>query len=341
MALSVVCIVIVLLLGLLVIGLLRSHADILRALHSLGAGVDEVSSPTGAAAAGGHGQYVATPARRRPGGPVVVGPPLPHERQSDTASDVAGTSPDGAAVSIAATGVDQRTLFAFLTTGCVSCAGFWEAFEHGGPPSLPEGVRPVIVTKGPEHESPAVVAGRGGRVPVVMSTAAWSDYEVPGSPFFVLVDGPSSRRIGEGSAPEFAQIVGMVELYERYSDREEASNEHSRRHRPPSRRRWGRDSPLMPPTGSAKPATTASCSPPASLPAIRAFTRPGTAGPATPPSRRRSDRGRRQWQRSESSPVGWSSPVWRGGGRRGHPEASRCSRASLRSASGDGETDGP
>lgn len=211
MALSVVCIVIVLLLGLLVIGLLRSHADILRALHSLGAGVDEVSSPTGAAAAGGHGQYVATPARRRPGGPVVVGPPLPHERQSDTASDVAGTSPDGAAVSIAATGVDQRTLFAFLTTGCVSCAGFWEAFEHGGPPSLPEGVRPVIVTKGPEHESPAVVAGRGGRVPVVMSTAAWSDYEVPGSPFFVLVDGPSSRRIGEGSAPEFAQIVGMVE----------------------------------------------------------------------------------------------------------------------------------
>lgn len=209
LALSVVCIVIVLLLGLLVIGLLRSHADILRALHSLGAGVEDVSSR--AAAGGGRSQYVAPPARREPGGPVVVGPPLPHERQSDTACDVAGTSPDGAAVAIAATGIDQRTLFAFLTTGCASCAGFWEAFERAGPPSLPEGVRPVIVTKGPEHESPVIVAGRGGRVPVVMSTAAWSDYEVPGSPFFVLVDGSSSRRIGEGSAPEYAQIVNMVE----------------------------------------------------------------------------------------------------------------------------------
>ena len=33
-----------------------------------------------------------------------------------------------------------------------------------------------------------------------MSTEAWTDYEVPGSPFFVLVDGAGGRRIGEGVA---------------------------------------------------------------------------------------------------------------------------------------------
>ena len=43
-----------------------------------------------------------------------------------------------------------------------------------------------------------------------MSTEAWGDYEVPGSPFFVLIDGASGRRIGEGVANRFEQVVELV-----------------------------------------------------------------------------------------------------------------------------------
>ena len=43
-----------------------------------------------------------------------------------------------------------------------------------------------------------------------MSSEAWSDYEVPGSPFFVLVDGDQGRRIGEGVAQNFTQIADLV-----------------------------------------------------------------------------------------------------------------------------------
>jgi hypothetical protein len=43
-ALAVVLSVIVLLLGVLVAGLLRSHADILKSLHELGVGVGEPST---------------------------------------------------------------------------------------------------------------------------------------------------------------------------------------------------------------------------------------------------------------------------------------------------------
>jgi hypothetical protein len=211
LALIVVCIAMVLLLGLLVIGLLRSHADILRALHSLGAGVGEL---TPGRAASGPSQTTTAPVeltRRDADGPLVVGPSLPAERRSSSASNVVGLSPEGEAVAIAATGLEQQTLFAFLTTGCSSCGRFWEALEDPWRFGLPASVRPVIVTKGSELESPAAVRRHITSVAVVMSTEAWTDYEVPGAPFFALVDGPSSRRVGEGTARDFAQIVSMVE----------------------------------------------------------------------------------------------------------------------------------
>lgn len=207
LALIVVCIVMILLLGLLVIGLLRSHADILRALHSLGAGVGDPTSGHAAQAPSAPVEL----SRRDSGGPLVLGPRLPAERRSSSASDVVGTSPDGEAVAIPASGTAHQTLFAFLTSGCSSCARFWEALDDPWKLGLPSSVRPVIVTKGPELESPAIVRGHASPLTVVMSTEAWADYEVPGAPFFALVDGPSSRRIGEGTARDFAQIVSMVE----------------------------------------------------------------------------------------------------------------------------------
>ena len=64
---------------------------------------------------------------------------------------------------------------------------------------LPDHTRVVIVTKGPDREVPSEVRSRTtGRVPVVMSTDAWVDYQVPGSPFFVLVDGATGARSGRG-----------------------------------------------------------------------------------------------------------------------------------------------
>ena len=103
------------------------------------------------------------------------------------------------------------TLLAFLSTGCASCAGFWESFRRPDSLGLPPGTRLVVVTKGPEREiagEVAPLAAPGLRV--LMSSDAWTEYEVPGSPFFVLVDGTSGRRIGEGVANQLAQVAELV-----------------------------------------------------------------------------------------------------------------------------------
>ncbi|HVM65692.1 MAG TPA: hypothetical protein VMU14_12585 [Acidimicrobiales bacterium] len=196
-ALVVTLTVVVVLMGVLVAGLLRSHADILRALHELGAGVGD---PAGADTGALHARPV----------PVRMGPTLPPERASG-AHDVAGVTPTGDALALSVRSTGHATLLAFLSSGCTSCQQFWNALASDPPPGLPEGIRPAIVTKGPEFEIPAEVAARAPRqVPVVMSTEAWSDYEVPASPFFVLVDGATGRRVGEGVANHFGQVADLV-----------------------------------------------------------------------------------------------------------------------------------
>ena len=103
------------------------------------------------------------------------------------------------------------TLLAFLSSGCSSCAGFWEAFHDQGQLELPAGARLVVVTKGPDREVAGEVAALAPPgTTVVMSNDAWTDYEVPGSPFFVLVDGGRGRRIGEGVATHFRQVAELV-----------------------------------------------------------------------------------------------------------------------------------
>jgi hypothetical protein len=199
-ALAVVLSVVVLLLGVLVAGLLRSHADILKALHDLGAGVGD---PTGTVGPTDH--------RGAPAVPVTMGPPLPGERNSTSAPTVAGVTPGGDALGVSVATADHATLLAFLSSGCTTCAGFWQSFRDPGSLGLPAGTRLVVVTKGPELEVPTEVATSAGpALTVIMSTEAWTDYEVPGSPFFVLVDGRSGRRIGEGVANHFRQVVEMV-----------------------------------------------------------------------------------------------------------------------------------
>ncbi len=206
-ALAIVLSVIVLLLAVLVAGLLRSHADILKALHDLGVGVGE---PAGAASLSGSRH----PGPRGAGSPAVplsMGPPLPGERSSTSAPTVAGVTPEGDALAASVASAGHATLLAFLSSGCITCAGFWKSFEHPDRLGLPAGTRLVVVTKGPDMEVPAEVARHAHQaLTVIMSTGAWGDYEVPGSPFFVLVDGRSGRRIGEGVANHFHQVVEMV-----------------------------------------------------------------------------------------------------------------------------------
>ena len=211
-ALAVVLSVIVLLLGVLVAGLLRSHADILKALHDLGVGVGEPTATDQSdhrhdhgGGAGARNGSEAVPI------PLTMGPPLPGERNSTSAPTVAGVTPGGDALAVAVGGSGHLTLLAFLSSGCATCAGFWKAFQDPGLSGLPQGTRLVVVTKGPDMEIPAEVA-RHQRpdLTVVMSTEAWTDYEVPGSPFFVLVDGSNGRRIGEGVANHFNQVVELV-----------------------------------------------------------------------------------------------------------------------------------
>ena len=99
-----------------------------------------------------------------------------------------------------------------------------------------------------------------------MSTEAWSDYEVPGSPFFVLVDGRSGRRIGEGVANHFSQVVELV----RRAESDARAFFGGRRHRPGARRLGDRRASTAPARGSWT--TTGSSSRPASSPATRAST---------------------------------------------------------------------
>ncbi|HWF16495.1 MAG TPA: hypothetical protein VG244_09975 [Acidimicrobiales bacterium] len=196
-ALVVVVTFVVLVLSVLVAGLLRSHADILRSLHELGVGVGDPASTDGA-----------QPSHERT-------PRLPtwSTSQTDllTAHTVAGVTPSGDARAVAMTNHDGFTLLGFLSSGCTTCSDFWEALQSPDTLGLSDDTRVVIVTKGPDRETPNEVAALStGRVPVVMSTEAWLDYQVPGSPFFVLVDGGTGVSVGQGVAAHVGQLLDLI-----------------------------------------------------------------------------------------------------------------------------------
>jgi len=157
-ALLVTLSVAVALLGLLVAGLLRSHADILRALHSLGAGIGDPLAESGDGHDHPHESTVLQLGRR-----------LPPERSTD-APDIVGTTLDGDAVAITAMAA-PRTLLAFLSSGCTTCARFWTALRGPSALALPRDVRVVIVTKGLDlEERDALVRVDPRVVELVLST---------------------------------------------------------------------------------------------------------------------------------------------------------------------------
>jgi len=193
------------LLGVLVVGLLRSHAEILRALHDLGVNLED--GPPAPSA------RTATTVSRH--GPVRTAEGVPAPRSGEPlgdAADIAGQLPRGGTALVAVRDVEHATLLAFLSTGCGTCGTFWEALrEDPGAHLTDPSTRVVVVTNGPEAESPAAVADLApAGIITVMSSEAWDDYGVPVSPYFVLVDGPSGRVAGEGSGTSWAQVLDLL-----------------------------------------------------------------------------------------------------------------------------------
>lgn len=177
------------LLVLLVAGLLRSHAEILR---RLGPPTAEGESPESDAR---QDPRLPSPARRA---------------TTREGNEIVGVSLEREPVKVGFGDEGPPTLLAFLTSGCAVCEGFWHDLRGGRRPSeLPPNIRVVAVTKDGSHESPSrlrQLAPTG--TPVVMSSAAWADYAVPAAPYFVYLEG--AEIMGEGSANGWAQISSLV-----------------------------------------------------------------------------------------------------------------------------------
>lgn len=183
---------------LLVAGLLRSHAVILRRLHELGAGID---GPTTA-----------------PRGPTPVElnvqPGIPRPRDDSSfppAVDLEGATLTEGSVHLRVADVAHDTLLAFLSSSCATCGAFWETFADPRGFTLPSGTRLVIVTKGAHEESPsALQAVAPPGIDLVLSSEAWEHYRVPGSPYFVSIEGPTGRVRGEGTGMSWEQVAGLL-----------------------------------------------------------------------------------------------------------------------------------
>jgi len=195
------------LLGVLVVGLLRSHAEILRRLHDLGAGVFDDEEDTAA-----QGVTSTVEMSERPSIRTREGVPEPRTSAVTEGHDVSGVTPSGNAKAIGVVGAEHSTLLAFLSSGCGTCGDFWRAFSVGEADSLPgRDTRLVVVTKGPDEESVSAVRElAAGATVTVMSSDAFEDYGVPVSPYFILVDGPSGSIVGEGAAGNWSQVANLL-----------------------------------------------------------------------------------------------------------------------------------
>jgi hypothetical protein len=172
-----------------VIGLLRSYAEILRRLPEDRETTANLPARTDS-----------EPATPRPGERVVIPAHLPGPREGDTpVLDIVGTTLDGAQIVLSP--ARTNTLIAFLSSGCLPCREFWDGLQPGRREPLPFDTRLVLVVKGPELESPARLRDLAPPdVPVVMSSDAWRDFGVPMSPYFLFVSETTGTVRSEGSA---------------------------------------------------------------------------------------------------------------------------------------------
>jgi hypothetical protein len=204
-----------------VVGLLRSHAEILRALHDLGVNMEDGAPQGGArtfelgsrsAQATVQGRAALADADDAGGRIGESGLATPADGPLGTAHDLMGVTPTGDGAAISISGTSQLTLLAFLSTGCATCLDFWEAFrEPANRQVAGRGTELVAITKGPESESPGAVAELAHpELNTLLSSEAFDDYSVPVAPYFVLVDGSGGRIVGEGAAASFDQLQSLM-----------------------------------------------------------------------------------------------------------------------------------
>ncbi|MGI9017390.1 MAG: hypothetical protein ACR2HR_09875 [Euzebya sp.] len=183
--------IVVSLLAVLVVGLLRTHAEVLRALEDLGAGL---------------GTDGPGPRRRRDAQP---GPTAKTGRQ---AANITGQTLGGGTQAIRVADTGHDTLLLFLSSGCLTCHGFWDALRQPGGLGLPTRIRVIAVTKDLDQESPSalsqVMPTSGAQL--ICSSQVWADYAVPGSPYAVLVGGREGRVIGEGTGGSWDQVANLL-----------------------------------------------------------------------------------------------------------------------------------
>jgi hypothetical protein len=183
--------ILLLVLTVLVAGLLRAYATVLRRLHALDGGGER----------GGAQDFSLDD---------QVSLPAPTTRENWTEGhDVAGETLAGELVSVRVVGVEHDTVLLFLSSGCSSCEVFWDELARAV--HLPANTRLVIVAQGEEFESrAALVALAAPGLDVVLSDDAWREYEVPGSPHVVFVEGRTGRVRGEGTGQSWSQVAQML-----------------------------------------------------------------------------------------------------------------------------------
>ena len=179
-ALAIIDTVLLALALLYIVALLRSHADILRRLAVL------------------EGER----------GPAAI-PPPPSEPGPTAASDIHGVTLDGDAVQLSLGDGTPATLLAFLSSGCTACGPFWDGLRADDA-IRPLDERVVIITHDPARESRRRLRTLAPTdIELVMAEDAWTEYNVPASPHFVLTDGTGAIR-GRGSAVGWAQLLELV-----------------------------------------------------------------------------------------------------------------------------------
>jgi hypothetical protein len=178
--------VIVAFLGLLLVSLLRTQAEILRRLDSLGIRLDDDESSA----------------------PIALSS---RSAARTSTSEISGVNPSGEPVVKSLQIGQDPVLVAFLSTTCTSCSEFWQAFDSDSMVFHNARYRVLVVTLGPSEESPTRANKLSmGDVDVVMSSEAWASFEVPGAPYFAVVESGTRQVIGEGSAADMSALATFL-----------------------------------------------------------------------------------------------------------------------------------
>ena len=183
------------LLSVVVVALLRSHAEILRRLPE----PEDAERPL----------HRDEPIVLSDGPRLAAHLPSPRRRATE-GHDISGTTPDGDAV-VVSMDVGSNTVLAFLSTGCLTCRTFWDGLQPAVRTPLPGEARVVVVVKDPAYESPSKLRELAPPdVQVLQSSRAWEDFGIEMSPYFCFVDGVTGEVRSEGAAMTWEQVGSLL-----------------------------------------------------------------------------------------------------------------------------------